>query len=139
MRAQFLQILKNIEQELLSHLKSPIESKSSVEVYASLKQRIEQLAARKDVDINQYEDEYDRLALEIYDETNLLEKKLLSNQAVAYIGTTKEEELGCLIYVSDCHLNMHEINCIKKKVSTNSSLSVRQKPRYELIEAYRVC
>ena len=95
LRNELLKILNKIEHGLLSQLKTSVERKRSVEVYASVKQRIEQLTTRKDVDINKYEE----CALEIYDQMNGLEKKLFKNQTVAYISSIKQEYLGCLIYI----------------------------------------
>ena len=129
LREELLKILKEFKLEIVRELQTPLESERSIQVYDSLRQRIDQLITRRDENINEYEEGYARLAFELYEEMNRLEKILFKNRTITYIGTTRPGELGYLFYVPDCHLNMDEINYIRSQISLCSSSDQKEKNR----------
>ena len=111
-RSEFIKFLKQMEQKAMDEL--PAKSKTSDEVYASIKERVEKFIltnADQDFDLNRYENEYSLLCLEMFKQMCELEKRLLGNQTIFYVSSN--DKLGALCVLPNDFLNKHEINSIK--------------------------
>ena len=109
-RERYIAILKEIEAKIVKQL--PAETRQASEAYASLIQRVEEFKTAAEADISALEDNYVRLALEIMDETNELERRTLGNQTVIFSCSKYEMKLGPLIHLTHDFLNQDEIDAL---------------------------
>ena len=120
-REKCIQLIDESERKLLDKLET-MDSKATSARCAELSDRIETLFPADPDDshrtkMNDFEDRYEELALEILAETNKLEKCLLDSQSFIYIDSvlldSREGEMGCLIHLVEDYLSREEIICLK--------------------------
>ena len=120
-RQRYILATEKCEQSLLEKLETRDFSATS-EKCTELAERIDNLfngafEGSKDAKMTDYEDRYEELALEILTETNELEKCLLDGQSFIYIESklyeSKQQDMGCLIYLPEDYLSKEEITCLK--------------------------
>ena len=112
-RLELIGFLKDLEEKTLIKLSNKI--KCSNGEYTDLKQRIDHFLSIvfNQADVNKFEYDYVMLACEIAHQRDSLEKRLIDNQTIIYVGSKSGETLGVLIYLPTDYLNPAEIECIK--------------------------
>ena len=105
-RMEFIRILQELEKSICIHPKIGLESS---EITASLEKRVE---AFKDSSssLDDLEDSYVKLAREIINETDRVEKRILGDQTIIYCPHQNPSELGSLIYFDDVFLRKRDID-----------------------------
>ena len=112
LRNTFICILKNMEDDLLKQL--PVDRNSTSEqVYAALRQRIDEFreSLENDGNIEELEHTYISLANEIFCQSSQLEAKHFRDQTIVYLNS--ERKPGQLFYVEYGHLNKAEVEALR--------------------------
>ena len=109
-RLEFIRILVELEKRINI---CPKPQTTSSEAYAYLEQRIN---AFKDLtcSLDDLEDSYVQLALELVDETERVEKRLIGEETIIYWPSKdKDRRLGSLVYFGDLFLTYRDFDIMK--------------------------
>ena len=112
-RLEFIRILNAIEERLRSRLSN--KPPGTNEAYESLEKRVNEFMETPCVPerLNDLEDEYVQLALELIEQTNAQEKEIFDNQTVLYRSSGDQSKLGNLVHVGDVCLTREEISVMR--------------------------
>ena len=118
-RRTFMKVLDESERKLLDKLAKWDSSVGSAKL-AGIGQKIETMFKASSDDsvdgkLNDFENYYEQLVVEIVEETNRLEKCLLDGQSFIYIESEflGSGELGCFIHLQEDYLSKEETTCLK--------------------------
>lgn len=111
-RCEFVRILKALEQNLQSRLLAN-EPKKVDKAFAALEERVKDLESTPfsvEDDINEFEDTYVQLVLEVTEMAIAKEKEILANQTVFYMKSmASESALGILFHLTGVYLTKEQI------------------------------
>ena len=108
-REEFIGILRELEKRCLDQL-SEANKSNSAEQYAHFKEKIGSL---KDLSEDRIEQAHKELVLEIIEETDQLEKRLLGEETLFYVSSRHRNKLGCLVYIGEVRLKRHEVEVLQ--------------------------
>ena len=117
-------IRKDLVQELSKHEKLMLDQLNGIEnsrdtvdakeKCESIGRATEQLFSSQNIDINDLEDQYEKLMTEIFDEACKCEKRILFNQTFVFLSAESDWGFpGLLVYLADDFMNQIEIDCFK--------------------------
>ena len=116
-RCEFVRILKLLEKDLQTRL-STNGTKELGEDFASLSDRVEAFRkiseAGHEGDINDLEDSYADLILEIKEMVNAEERSIFDNQNIFYVSSRDPSKLGSLFHLEDVNLTNEQIEFVKQ-------------------------
>ena len=114
-RCEFIRILKLLEQNMQTQLLAN-ETKEPGKVFAILQERVKEIRSTpfssKD-DINDLEDSYVGLVLEIREMARAEESKIFGNQTIFYLNSRRPSELGSVFHLTGVFLTSEEIDFLK--------------------------
>ena len=112
-RLEFIRILNAEESKLRSKLSGQALSPS--EAYLNLEKKVVEFLKRsgEEEDINDLEDSYVELVMQILDLIHLEERKLFDNQTFFYMSSIQENQVGALFHLIDECLTDAEPACFK--------------------------
>ena len=114
-RCEFLRTLKMLEKSLHAQLLAN-ESKELDQAYVDLERRVvgfRNTVVSQEDDLNEAEDTYVQLALEIREMTNREESKLIDGQTIFYVSSGHKNQLGNLVHLTGVYLTQEEIDCLR--------------------------
>ena len=115
-RCKFVRILKLLEKDLQARL-STNGTKELGEDFAFLSGRAEafrKISAGHEGDINDLEDSYADLILEIREMVNDEERSIFDNQSFFYVSSRDQSKLGSLFHLKDVSLTNEQIEFVKQ-------------------------
>ena len=115
-RCEFVRILKLLEKDLHARL-SANGTRDLGEDFASLNDRVEAFrkkSAGHEGDINDLEDSYSDLILQIREMANAEEKSIFANQNIFYVSSKDPSKLGSLFQLEDVNLTNEQIEFVKQ-------------------------
>ena len=112
-RLEFIRILNAEESKLRRKLSGQALSPS--EAYLNLEKKVVEFLKRsgEEEDINDLEDSYVELVMQILDLIHLKERKLFDSKTFFYMSSYRENQLGALIHFTDECLSDSELAFIK--------------------------
>ena len=114
-RCEFVRILKLLEQSLQTRL--AIGGKRElVGRFRDLQERVQKFQSTpfsSGDDINELEDSYTQLVLELTEMTNTEQSNIMGNQTVFYLSSNEPRILGSLFHLTGVYLTTEEIDCLK--------------------------
>ena len=117
-REDMVKELKKMAQGLLVHVTSGYKDSQDLKRRISLMdQKVSEIFETKSekLDVNHLEDVYEKLVLEIIDETERFETWIFNNQSFAFIEPSNNQpsNLGFLVHIEDQHFTQHELDGLK--------------------------
>ena len=115
-RCEFVRILKLLEKDLQARLLTN-GTRELGEDFASLSDRVEafrKISAGHEGDINDLEDSYADLILEIREMVNAEERSIFGNQSIFYVSSRDQSKLGSLFHFKDVNLTNEQIEFVKQ-------------------------
>ena len=115
-RCEFVRILKLLEKDLQARLLTNGGTRELGEDFASLSDRVEafrKISAGQEGDINDLEDSYADLILEIREMVNAEERNIFGNQSVFYVSSADQSKLGSLFHFEDVNFTNEQIELMK--------------------------
>ena len=115
-RDEFLRILKVLEESLLKKLSSTDLPDECREKFGALKKRTEHFEKTliREGDIGEIEEAYVKLALDLINEKNEVERRLLGEQSIFYYSSKDHAtQLGLLIYFPDDYLSQEDLSSLR--------------------------
>ena len=110
-RTAFIRILESLEKLIIANLDKTLNSFKDIGFYSLRKKAANFLA--QSGEINDIEEVYVQLALDIYKATAKIEKRLIGEQTIVFIESKKMHTFGSLIHIQDAYLPENEIICLK--------------------------
>ena len=114
-RCEFVRILKALEQGLQARLTTG-GTKKLDKGFLDLQERVKEFQSTpfsSEDDINDLEDSYVQLIVDINDMTNDAESKIFGNQTIFYLNSRRPSELGSLFHLADVYLTNEQIDCLR--------------------------
>ena len=116
-RCEFVRILKLLEKDLQARL-STNGTRELGEDFACLSDRVEAFRkiseAGHEGDINDLEDSYADLILEIREMVNAEERSIFGNQNIFYSSSRDQSKLGSMFHLEDVNLTNEQIEFVKQ-------------------------
>ena len=126
-RCEFVRILKLLEKDLQARLLTNGGTRELGEDFASLSDRVEafrKLTAGHEGDINDLEDSYADLILEIREMVNAEERSIFGNQSIFYVSSKDPSKLGSLFHFEDVCLTNEQIELVKQVAFQDESKTI---------------
>ena len=113
LREGYIHVLKTREESILEYLSNSYATEQRG--FSALKQKVDDFISRSSAGskLDELEDEYIRLALDIVNETRLLERAAFHSQTIFYLKSTMPNTFGKLVHLADEYFNSEEIEMLK--------------------------
>ena len=114
-RVELVRILKVLERSIRSQL-LPNQSKELDRAVEAIEKRTHvflKTTVSPEADINDLDDSYEQLIVEITEMANAEESKLFGNQSIFYLRSANKREFGSLYHLTDVFLTKDQIGCLE--------------------------